>query len=95
MGADFDSIIIEAKTEDELRKKYNLVQEDRAWDYGHRGYTGTFAEAEEGLIIKGGLWEHNDAEENCKKNHEKWTRAWAYRLKSSEFLWIIGAWCSS
>ena len=94
MSANFDSIIIEAKTEDELREKYNLVREDRAWDHGHSGYTGTFAEAEEGLVIKSGLWEHRAAEKDCDENHRKWTRAWAYRLKTSridEFLWFIGA----
>lgn len=41
MGADFDQGIAIGKTLDEA---FHELHEERAWEYGHGGYTGTFAE---------------------------------------------------
>ena len=93
MGADFDSTTIRAKNEQELRNAYAAVQRDCAWEHGHGGYTGTFAEAAPGLTIQRGIWNYEEAVTHCEDNHPKWEAAWAYNLGNGK--WFVGAWCSS
>jgi len=93
MGASFDSTKIKAKSISELKSAYVQVKQSRAWESGHGGYTGTFAETDSGLKIVGGLWEEKKAREHCIENHPKWEQAWAYQIGQDE--WFVGAWCSS
>jgi hypothetical protein len=93
MGAEFDSAVIRAADVKELKRKYAFIQQQRAWEFGHGGYSGTFAEAMSGLIIQRGTWTLEEADKHCSDNHPKWEAAWAYHLDNGR--WFVGAWCSS
>jgi len=93
MGAQFDSTVIEAKDKSEAYDAYSEVKAARAWEYGHGGYTGTFAEAGFGLTFQTGTWTLEKALEHCEDNHPKWEAAWAYDIGDGK--WFVGAWCSS
>ena len=46
MGSQSDSEVVYGKfTDEELEKRFQRVVEDRLYDYGHNGYSGTLAEA--------------------------------------------------
>ena len=94
MGANFDSVIIQAKDVDELRFKFGNIVADRRHQNGYGGYTGTFAENSADFVLQQGEWERDLAWDDCIDNHEKWEAPWAYRLRGDDDLWFIGAWCS-
>ena len=101
MGANFDyNLIKDAKLEmldEEIKNKAQLFFESAAYDYGHAGYTGTFAEKlEKGVII------HRDKvfenEQEAMKyvdevlDSDKWGPADVVPIKDTG--WFIGGWCS-
>ena len=95
MSANFDSEIIEANTIAELREKFEEVQRQRLWNYGHRGYTGTLGEKKNGLAVVGGIWTLSDAERDCRdyNKHPKQDPASAYNLGNGD--WFVGGSCYS
>jgi len=44
MGANFDYHTCGKMTPDEVKAEFRKVKEQREWDHGHGGYSGTFAE---------------------------------------------------
>ena len=80
-----------------LSRKFNAFVRDCQYDYGHAGYTGTFAE-KPGLTIvpppEGAeYWTLEEATKHCGDNNDKWENVSAYQL--AEELWYVGGWCSS
>jgi hypothetical protein len=90
MGANFDEITLSKMTEAKLKQAWQKIVEQCLYDYGHAGYTGTFAE-KDGLEVIPGTWELDKARKHAEDN-DKWGPAWAYRLQSGE--WLIAGWCS-
>lgn len=100
MGACFDADFVKdpelEMTERKLNIEANKLYEQRAYEHGHGGYTGTLAEhTGQGVIKRTRVFEtENDAYEYIQENHEdKWDTPVAYPVKGKG--WVIGSWCSS
>lgn len=92
MGGYFQEEIVEAKDSNELAKIFDKMVMDAAWDHGHMGYTGSFAEKRDIEVIDG-VWTEEDAYEHALNNNDKWGPAFAYKLDDGK--WYIAGWCSS
>ena len=92
MEADFQQTLIRCEKK-ELQRRYDDICDSCAYEYGHSGYTGTFAEAKGRLSIQPGTWDMDKAAEHCEDKHQKWEPAFAYDLGNGQ--WYVGAWCSS
>ena len=92
MGANYETFEFKCKKAD-LQALYDELCENCAWESGHGGYSGTFAEARGKLTIQPGVWTKDAAETHCIDHQEKWEPAFAYDLGND--VWYIGAWCSS
>ena len=92
MGGEFQSTTTRAERKN-LQDKYAKIVERALWDYGHSGYSGSFAEKPELEIIPG-VWTEEEAEKDCSNRNDKWGPAWAYKLHEIGE-WYIGGWCSS
>ena len=76
------------------QKDYNEVVECRLYDYGHRGYTGSFAE-NAGAITFPNVPPFETADEAycwLDENCEKWQPGMAVPVKNGD--WVVGALCS-
>lgn len=100
MGAAFEYELIIAKTENELSSIFDLMVNDALYEYGHNGYTGTFAE-KTGLVIEHprseGPLDLDEAIERCTDENEKYGPASAYFIKDMpdrQQQWLICGWCS-
>jgi hypothetical protein len=92
MGGCFQDKKLPKMSEKALVTAYSDLVAKEAWDSGHGGYTGTFAEKHELKVIPGS-WEVDEARQDAGDNNDKWGPAFAYRLKTGE--WYIAGWCSS
>jgi len=85
MGAEFDYHTCGKMTPDEVKAEFRKVKEQREWDHGHGGYSGTFAETP-GVTVTTKEFPSPDAAyeyldgEAC----EKWENAVAVRIKIPE-----------
>ena len=99
MGANFDEVVLDgAITAREVKTAFKEIQKQRAWEYGHNGYSGTFAEADGIKFPTHAVF--NDEAAACswlEEHADKWGPALAvkYTNKNGEIKWYIGAWCSS
>jgi hypothetical protein len=93
MGAQFNFRTMRATTRAEALKEAKEVISQSAYDYGHAGYTGSFAEAS-GADYNGALMEGEQEAENFLVDKcEKWGPAIIVQDKAGVF--YMGAWCSS
>ena len=96
MGAQFNEVIIET-TRNKVRSRFDSMCRQDAYDYGHAGYTGSFAEKDDLEIVpppKGRkTWTEDAARKHCTDTNDKWGPAQAYELKGGR--WFIGGRCSS
>jgi hypothetical protein len=94
MGATYRETGIKAANEAKLRVAYAALVAEEAYEYGHGGYTGTFAEKASVRIIPPPdgkkRWSIKAAREHCDDN-DKWGSAWAYRLGAGK--WYVGGYC--
>ncbi len=91
MGAEFN-FTTKATNGQDLKSWFSEIQEEARYDYGHRGYTGSWAEAQ-GIEIAAPAFEQlEDAEDWLVENCKKWESALAVRVGYD--LWAVGAWCS-
>jgi hypothetical protein len=99
MGANFDEVVLDgAIPTQELKKAFKEIQDQRSWEYGHSGYTGTFAEADGIEFPKQQVFKDETAAEKWLSDHaDKWGPALAvkYTTPNGELKWYIAAWCSS
>ena len=96
MGAQYNFMVIKddgkPRPFSDVKTKFDGVMESAAYDYGHAGYTGSWAECD-GIVMKGGSFGSADsADEWLQEKAEKWGPALAVRIPQG---WAIGAWCSS
>lgn len=92
MGGEYTDTIVKCERQ-ELNDLFRAIVDQAAWDHGHGGYTGTFAEKHELLIQRGDDWTLETAREHCSEHNDKWGPAFAYHLADGR--WYIGGWCSS
>lgn len=93
MGAEFNFETLMGKTAEEVRKEGLEVIDQAAWDYGHAGYTGSFAEAQ-GVELRPEKFPTAEAaEEWLSENCQKWEAALIVQVIDGPY--VMGAWCSS
>ena len=95
MGAAFDSQVFDHQP---TQGEYDALCEQRAYDHGHGGYSGTFAEA------RGALTTHDsrvfasyaEASDYLDETCEKWSAGIAvpYTNEEGQQRWVVGAICS-
>lgn len=96
MGAEYCDVIVEATNRKELEKCFDEIIKNCEYDYGHRGYTGTFAEKDSVSVVESetaSAWTEEEARKHCEDNNNKWGPASAYWLGGNR--WYIGGLCSS
>lgn len=93
MGAVYQEMTVTG-TKDEMVSHFHARVEEDIYDYGHRGYTGTFAEKDD-IDIHDVVMSEKEAEEHCIDNVGKWGSALAIPTNEERTTWYIGAWCST
>lgn len=93
MGCIFNFKILAAKTEHEARLEAEQTIQRAAWEHGHGGYTGSFAEATGLRIDRHTPTDATAAEEWLDENAEKWGPA--VLVQDASGIWYMGANCSS
>lgn len=97
MGAEFQLEIFADCSEEELHKKFGELVADCQYEYGHAGYTGTFAEAPGLTIQDRGFHCVHDADDWLRDHAKKWENAMAVRAKDEhgQPVWVVGGRMSS
>lgn len=95
MGSNYCGTILGA-LENGLESRYQQLVRDCQYEYGHGGYTGTFAEKHSVQVIRPPdgqkVWNREAAHQHCQDNNQKWDASYAYWLGDSR--WYVGGWCS-
>lgn len=89
MGAAFVSFTVKApsdpvKATPILKKAFSDKKDNDAWDFGHGGYTGSFAEIPNITVTSKIFNTSHDADEYVADNAQKWEDALAVRFKNVE-----------
>ena len=95
MGAEFNFDKFAAANDAEAIALGEKMIEKAAWDYGHAGYTGSYAECN-GVLVDLGVEpfaKEDDAREWLLDNAEKWGPMLLVKMKDGSY--CAGAWCSS
>ena len=93
MGCEFNFRVLKAKNDVDAKTEVVAIIEQAAYDYGHAGYTGSFAEAD-GVVLSLNILENLDAAESWLDEHaEKWGPAIIVKTEAGEY--CVGALCSS
>ena len=96
MGGEFQDTKLTSTVAD-LKKKYAELVDLEAWEHGHGGYSGTFAEKPQVKVMlppaPGPYWDEEAARGHALEHNEKWGPAFAYRI--ADATWLIAGWCSS
>jgi len=94
MGCEFNFCKLKAKTVEEAKREVNAIIEQAAYDHGHSGYTGSFAEAT-GVVYDNSVVHDDpeDAEEYLVDFADKWGPAIIVKVADGAF--YVGANCSS
>jgi hypothetical protein len=92
MGACYDSIIIEASSIAELKKKFRETQDSLLYEYGHNGYSGTLGECNGLKVVNKTFTERREADDWIADNAEKWEEALAIEIEEGKYL--VGGICS-
>lgn len=97
MGSCYNEVVLECGSGlKDLTVAFENLVKRAAWEHGHGGYTGSFAEKTDGVTVipaANDYWDRADAEEHATEHAPKWGPAHAYYLRDGK--WYIGAWCSS
>jgi hypothetical protein len=95
MGAEYCEETITAKTPEEVKILFKETIEQCEYDYGHAGYSGTFAEKIDVDVLPDkpdGFWTREELY-NKADDVNKWDNAIAGRISETEYL--VCGWCSS
>lgn len=95
MGAVFETLRVYKDTREEAREECQRYISDCQWEYGHGGYSGTFAEAT-GVIFTDRTFTHREnAYDYLIEKAEKWGPAVGVLVDDEEeAYYLFGAWCS-
>jgi hypothetical protein len=95
MGAEFNFATIAAHSKSDCVKETHDLIESCKYEYGHGGYSGTFAEAEGcefgDYVANDELDAYNWLIDNCKK----WGPVVIVPSRKDSKTYYVGAWCSS
>ena len=95
MGAEYTEMIF-IGSKRQVRAKFRRVCEQDAYDYGHAGYTGTFAEKDDIEFVppppRRKFWKQDEAAKHCQDT-DKWGPAQAYQLGPKK--WLLAGMCST
>lgn len=98
MGANYvEATMVGKLSVEEVREEFTALQEAYRYEYGHSGYTGTFAEANGIEFLNTVPFESAaSAERFVEAQADKWGPALAvrYKNKESKERWYVGACCS-
>ena len=93
MGCNFNFRVLSAKTVASAKKEVINIMKNDAHEFGHGGYTGTFAEAD-GVVLNASVFDTpRKAADWLVDNSEKWGPAVIVKIKNGGF--CVGANCSS
>jgi len=97
MGGEYNTTVIndtELKmTNAEIENKAQKIIDQAAYDYGHAGYSGSFAEKLSVKIDRSIVYDNeDDADKRCEDNG-KWEPADVVPIKGIG--WYMAGWCSS
>ena len=95
MGAEFNLRVMheDIKTEQEALAEGERIIEKARYDYGHAGYSGSFAECWGVMVAPFVADNEHDADEWLQDNADKWGPMMLVRCRNG--VWVAGAWCSS
>ena len=94
MGCSFNFIELNAQKRDAAIVEANSVIEQECYEYGHGGYTGTFAEAQGCEIAQHPPLDNREAAEDWLNGHaQKWGPA--LLVVTTDGKYYMGANCSS
>jgi len=94
MGAQFNCVTLKATTDEAAKAEALEVIEQAAYDYGHAGYSGSFAECSDATLCTSPTHEGEaEAEKWLSENCQKWENALV--VKTDRGTYLMGAWCSS
>ena len=94
MGACEDLRPVKASTVTALRAHYENIVAECLHEYGHGGYTGTFAESPDLSIGDFDASDEAEAEQYILDNARKWENTLAVRIGDTD-TWILGGIFSS
>lgn len=92
MGAEFNFERLEATDDATAKVEAEAMCDQARYDYGHAGYSGSFAEKHDIEFIKQKFATIQQAEEYIDEHAEKWGAALIARTDEG---YCFGAWCSS
>ena len=93
MGCEYNYEKLTADNPKEAVEEVRRMIKQAAYNYGHAGYTGTFAEADDAIVKDAGSLQSEDAEDYTAQNCEKWGPAVV--VKATDGSYHVGAHCSS
>jgi hypothetical protein len=94
MGCSFKCIALQANQRDSAMAEARSVIEQECCEYGHGGYTGTFAEAQGCEVAQHPLLDNREAAEDWLNDHaQKWGPA--LLVVTTDGKYYMGANCSS
>jgi hypothetical protein len=94
MGCEFNFEILHATNDADALQEVSAMIDQAKYEYGHSGYSGTFAEARGCEINKSVIFEGiTDAEDWLDEHAEKWGPAIIVLTQSGKY--CVGANCSS
>jgi hypothetical protein len=97
MGAEFCFQVFQADDRQHALQRAREIIDQAAHDYGHAGYSGSFAECPGARIENKAFPTFGDAEEWLVEHAQKWEAAVLVQVETVEGVqrWAMGAWCSS
>lgn len=93
MGAEFVDERLKATTRDEAISEVKQIIEQCLHDYGHAGYTGTFAESDGVNVVEREMKDYDEAYDWLIDNCRKWGPVLVVKTMADGY--VAGAWCSS
>jgi hypothetical protein len=94
MGAEFMYEELEAKTDKSAIAEVRIIRQQCLYDYGHAGYTGTFAENDGEVLLEiNEPIDRDEAREWLMENCKKWGPVIIIKTQKDQY--VAGAWCSS
>ncbi len=93
MGAEFVCEKLKAETREEAIYEVKQIIEQCLHDYGHAGYTGTFAESYGVSVVDIDVNNCDEAYDWLIENCRKWGPVLIVETRDDGY--VAGAWCSS
>lgn len=93
MGAEFVYETLKAETREEAIYEVTQIIKQCLHDYGHAGYTGTFAESDGVSVVDVYVDDYDKACDWLLENCRKWGPVLV--VKTRDDCYVAGAWCAS